>query len=169
MQRQYEVFLKKNINDMSKDISDMTYTFINPETNKPTVVPAAHFKNILSKVKEQYIEEQTQNMFLSIVYNQLKSLKENDERYFHQALMCLDLNIKPDDLRVNERIALLETQSYLNQKQHEEKKDFHLLDSSIIEYFEIAKNDPDLQKDIIEFSNSASSYNLEDIDIADDF
>ena len=52
------------------------------------------------------MEEITQRQFLTIMYNQLSALKKEDEKYFQQAMLCLDLGINPKDLRVNEQIAL---------------------------------------------------------------
>ena len=106
MRKNYDDFLQLKPKDMSKTISDVTYTFINPETQKPTVVPPAHYEKFLEKIHEQALDEVTKNKFLTIMYESLKKLKSEDEKYFIQALMCLDMNLKPNDLRINEQIAL---------------------------------------------------------------
>ena len=93
MRKQYDDFTQMKLKDMCKNISDMTYTYINPETQEPTRVPAAHYEKILDQVKEQYMVEITSRQFLNIMYNQLSALKKEDPKYFNQALLCLDLGI----------------------------------------------------------------------------
>lgn len=153
MRRQYDDFTQLKIKDMSKTMSDMTFEYINPETQEPTKVPAAHYENILNQVQEQYLSEITSRQFLNIMYTQLSNLKKEDEKYFNQALLCLDLGLNPKDLRINEQIALSYTEDYINTKKEEEKKNFHLLSSDIIEQYVGSKNDPILQAQIIRESN----------------
>jgi hypothetical protein len=76
---------------MSKTISDMTYKYINPSTNEPTKVPPVHYEKILDQVTEKYMADVTSRQFLTIMYNQLSSLKKEDEKYFREAIMCLDI------------------------------------------------------------------------------
>ena len=45
---------------MSKTIHDMTYTYINPETKKPTDVPTKHYQDILKQPVEVMVEETSQ-------------------------------------------------------------------------------------------------------------
>ena len=52
MRKQYDDFTQLKLKDMSKSISDMTYKYINPETQVPTVVPPGHYEKILDQVKE---------------------------------------------------------------------------------------------------------------------
>ena len=125
MEKQYDVFRKMKQKEMSKAISDMTYEYINPETNYPTVVPASHYDKILGLVKEQFIDVAMQNEFLNIAYDQLKRLKTQDPKYFYQALLCLDMNIKPNDLRTNERLALSLTYDEIDNKENNSKKEFN--------------------------------------------
>ena len=153
MRRQYDDFTQLKIKDMSKTMSDMTFEYINPETQEPTKVPAAHYENILNQVQEQYLSDITSRQFLNIMYTQLSNLKKEDEKYFNQALLCLDLGLNPKDLRINEQIALSYTEDYINTKKEEEKKNFHLLSSDIIEQYVGSKNDPILQAQIIRESN----------------
>lgn len=47
MRKQYDDFTQMKIKEMCKSISDMTYTYLDPETHLPTKVPASHYeKNI---------------------------------------------------------------------------------------------------------------------------
>jgi len=110
MQKQYDDFIKMKSKEMSKYISDMTYTFLDPVTKQPTRVPASHYEKILNKVKEQYIADVTKQTFLNTMYVQLKALRDEEPKYFQKALLCLDMGLKPSDLRVDEQIALQYTQ-----------------------------------------------------------
>ena len=84
MRRQYDDFTQLKIKDMSKSISDMTYKYINPETQAPTKVPPTHYEKILDQVTEKYMADITSRQFLTIMYNQLSALKKEDEKYFNQ-------------------------------------------------------------------------------------
>lgn len=153
MRKKYDDFLQLKLKDMSKSISDMTYTYINPETEKPTKVPATHYEKILNEIEENYIADAMSRQFLIIVYNQLTAIKKEDEKYFKQALLCMDIGINPKDLRVNEQIALQDTYDYLEEKQKKEKKAFHLLNKELIDFYEEAKSDDEFHKYVIENMN----------------
>ncbi|MBO5004131.1 MAG: hypothetical protein J6D03_02550 [Clostridia bacterium] len=153
MRKQYDDFTQLKLKDMSKSMSDMTYKYINPETQEPTRVPPAHYEKILDQVTEKYMGEITSRKFLTIMYEQLNALKKEDDKYFQQALICLDQGINPKDLRVNEQIALTYTYEYMSEKQKELKKDFHFLSEDISDTFSESKNNPRLQSEIIKYSN----------------
>lgn len=153
MRKQYDDFTQLKLKDMSKSISDMTYKYINPETQTPTKVPPAHYEKILDQVTEKYVSDITSRQFLTIIYNQLVNLKKEGEKYFTQALMCLDLGLNPKDLRINEQIALELTYDVFEDKKENEKKDFHFLDSEIVNAFEETKNNPNVQAQIVKESN----------------
>ena len=164
MRKQYDDFTQLKLKDMSKTISDMTYKYINPDTQTPTVVPAGHYEKILDQVQEQYMGEITSRQFLVIMYNQLNALKKEDEKYFNQALLCMDMGLNPKDLRINEQIAITYTNDYIEDKQKTEKKNFHMLSEDIVSNFEFAKSDPRLQSDVIRFSNSIENRDRSDRD-----
>lgn len=63
MNKNYDDFTKMKPKEMSKTISDMTYNYINPETNLPTIVPPAHYEKILNKVRGEVIAEETKRIF----------------------------------------------------------------------------------------------------------
>ena len=164
MRKQYDDFTQLKLKDMSKTISDMTYKYINPDTQTPTVVPAGHYEKILDQVQEQYMGEITSRQFLVIMYNQLNALKKEDEKYFNQALLCMDMGLNPKDLRINEQIAITYINDYIEDKQKTEKKNFHMLSEDIVSNFEFAKSDPRLQSDVIRFSNSIENRDRSDRD-----
>lgn len=164
MRKQYDDFTQLKLKDMSKTMSDMTYKYINPDTQKPTVVPAGHYEKILDQVQEQYMGEITSRQFLIIMYNQLNALKKEDEKYFNQALLCMDMGLNPKDLRINEQIAITYTNDFIEDKQRMEKKNFHMLSEDIVSNFEYAKNDSKLQSDIIRYSNNIENRKRSDRD-----
>lgn len=162
MRKQYDDFTQLKLKDMCKNISDMTYTYINPDSGKPTKVPAAHYEKILDKVKEQYMGEITSRQFLTIMYNQLNALKKEDEKYFMQALLCIDMGINPKDLRVDEQIAISYTHDYIEDKQKTEKKNFHLLSQDIVDTYNDSKENPLIQTQAINGSEEHDISKQED-------
>lgn len=153
MRRQYDDFTQLKLKDMSKTMSDMTYEYINPDTQKPTKVPAVHYEKILDRVTEKYMADITSRQFLTIMYNQLTALKKEDEKYFNQALLCMDIGLNPKDLRIDEQIAIEYTNGYIEDKKSFEKKNFHFLNEDIVNAYNESKNDPNLQASVIRESN----------------
>lgn len=153
MRRQYDDFTQLKLKDMSKTMSDMTYEYINPDTQEPTKVPAVHYEKILDRVTEKYMADITSRQFLTIMYNQLTALKKEDEKYFNQALLCMDIGLNPKDLRIDEQIAIEYTNSYIEDKKSFEKKNFHFLSEDIVNAYIESKNDPNLQASVIRESN----------------
>lgn len=162
MQKQYDDFAKMKPKEMSKAISDMTYTYINPETEKPTVVPPQHYEKILSRVKEQYIDEITRVQILNVIYTQLKSLKEENPVAFDKALLCLDLGLKPNDLRVNEQIALGMTLEMMQEKEAKEKKNYHFMNNDFVDFFKDTKDSPEVQAEVIRQNNELEACEIEE-------
>ena len=153
MIRQYDEFAKLGLKDMSKKISDMTYLYVNPETHRPTVVPPKHYDKILSQVKEELTTSITRRSFLIVMYNQIKALKDEEPKLFQEAFLCLEKGLKPTDLRINEDLALRLVSEMLDDKRNKDKKNFHLLDSDILEYFDEMKNDPSIHAQILRETN----------------
>ena len=153
MRKQYDDFTQLKLKDMSKSISDMTYKYINPNTNEPTKVPPAHYEKILDQVTEKYMADVTSRQFLTIMYNQLSALKKEDEKYFNEALICMDQGLNPKDLRIDEQIALEYTNGFIDEKKSVEKKEFHFMSEDIVDAFREAKDSPELQTQIVRESN----------------
>ena len=165
MRRQYDDFTQLKLKDMSKSISDMTYKYINPETDKPTKVPPVHYEKILDQVTEKYMADITSRQFLTIMYNQLNGLKKEDEKYFQQALLCIDLGLNPKDLRIDEQIALEYTNEFLDERKQVLKKDNHILDQSIIDFYNDTKENPDIQSHAVKESNKLEGLNKSNKDM----
>lgn len=153
MRKQYDDFTQLKLKDMSKSISDMTYKYINPETQTPTKVPPNHYEKILDQVTEKYMSDITSRQFLTIMYTQLNNLKKEDEKYFNQALLCMDLGLNPKDLRIDDQIAIEYSNSFIEDKKNYEKKNYHFLSEDIINSYIEAKNDPNLQASVVRESN----------------
>lgn len=88
------------------------------------------------------------------MYNQLTTLKKEDEKYFTEALLCMDLEINPKDLRINEQIALQFTNDYIEDARKVEKKNYHFLRDDFVEKYIETRDDKDLQGDFIIMSNA---------------
>lgn len=153
MRKQYDDFTQLKLKDMSKSISDMTYKYINPDTQEPTRVPPAHYEKILDQVTEKYMADVTSRQFLTIMYNQLSALKKEDEKYFNQALVCMDMGLNPKDLRIDEQIAIEYTNGFIEDKKNYEKKNYHFLSEDIVSAYNESKNNPELQADVVRESN----------------
>ena len=153
MRKQYDDFTQLKPKDMSKAISDMTLKYINPSTQEPTRVPPSHYEKILDQVTEKYMADITSRQFLTIMYNQLSALKKEDEKYFNQALLCMDMGLNPKDLRIEEQIAIEYTNSFIDDKKQYEKKNYHFLSEDIINAYNESKNNPELQSDVVRESN----------------
>lgn len=164
MRKQYDDFTQMKLKDMCKSMSDMTYTYINPDSGEPTKVPPSHYEKILEAVKENYMGEITSRQFLTIMYNQLNALKKEDEKYFRQALLCIDMGINPKDLRVDEQIAISFTDDYMEDKQKQEKKNFHLLSQDIVDTYNESKENPLIQARAIEVPDEVDKQQDDDID-----
>lgn len=156
MNRQFDIFTKMKITEMCKTIHDMTYTYINPETKKPTEVPAKHYQDILKQPVEVLVEDQVKKQFLNIMYKQLKSLKEEEPHLFYQSLLLLDIGKSPDSLAINEEIALKMTADRISEDEKKPKKksepQFQISNSKYIEAYNSIKDDENIMADIFDIS-----------------
>ena len=74
------------IKEVCDNISRMTYSYINPDTKQPTVVPSKHYKDILKKIKyyedrkakndEKLAQLNEDNLTLTSTLKLLKQKKE---------------------------------------------------------------------------------------------
>ena len=55
---QFDLFQKMKIKEVCDNISRMTYSYINPDTKQPTVVPSKHYKDILDQPVEVLVNDQ---------------------------------------------------------------------------------------------------------------
>ncbi len=153
MRTVYDEVLQMKPKELSKTMEDMTFKFMNPETNQPTRVPASHYEKELSHEIERAIVQTTNRQFLTIMYNQLNALKKEDPKYFFQALICMDNNLNPKDLRMPEQIAMNHTYDYIEEKQIQERKQFRFFNQNITNEYQRAISDPSIQAEYMELSN----------------
>lgn len=153
MRTVYDEVLQMKPKELSKTMEDMTFKFMNPETNQPTRVPASHYEKELSHEIERAIVQTTNRQFLTIMYSQLNALKKEDPKYFFQALICMDNNLNPKDLRMPEQIAMNHTYDYIEEKQIQERKQFRFFNQDITNEYQRAISDPSIQAEYMELSN----------------
>lgn len=153
MRTVYDEVLQMKPKELSKTMEDMTFKFMNPETNQPTRVPASHYEKELGHEIERAIVQTTNRQFLTIMYNQLNALKKEDPKYFFQALICMDNNLNPKDLRMPEQIAMNHTYDYIEEKQIQERKQFRFFNQDITNEYQRAISDPSIQAEYMELSN----------------
>ncbi len=153
MRKFYDNFIQSKPKEMAKIIEDMTFKFIDPKTQQPTRVPAAHYEKELGQEIERTVSQAVSLKFLSIMYDQLNLFKKENEDLFYKALICLDNGLNPKDLRISEQIALNHTYEFLQNKQIEEKRNFHLFNPEITEEYKKGLTDPNIQAQAMEISN----------------
>ncbi len=154
MNKQFDLFQKMKIKEVCDNISRMTYSYINPDTKLPTVVPSKHYKDILDQPVEVLVNDQVKKQFLNIMFKQMKALKEEEPILFNETLLLMDLNKTPDTLDLNEEAALKITATELVESEKSKKKEFHLVDQEYIDSYETTKNDSELMASL--FGNTVS-------------
>lgn len=158
MNKQFDVFVKMKISEMSKTIHDMTYTYINPETKKPTDVPAKHYQDILKQPVEVMVKDQVKRQFLNIMYKQLKNLKEEEPHLFYQSLLLLDIGKSPDSLAINEEIAVKMAGDLMIEDEKKPRKKsepkFQITNQCYVEKYEEIKNDDKIMAEFFDHSDA---------------
>ncbi len=153
MRKVYDEIIQQKPKEMAKTLEDITFKYPNPETNQPTVVPAAHYEKELGQVIEKTISQSVNRQFLTIMFGQLNALKKDNEQLFYQALICIDNNLNPKDLRMPEQIAINHTYDYIQEMQRTEKKNFRFFNQDILNEYNKAITNPDIQAEAMEISN----------------
>ena len=98
MNKQFDLFQKMKIKEVCDNISRMTYSYINPDTKQPTVVPSKHYKDILKKIK--YYEDRK---------------AKNDEKL---------AQLNEDNLTLTSTLKLLKQKKEILEKMESELSDF---------------------------------------------
>lgn len=149
MRTQFDDFKSMKLKQACKAIEDMTYSFVNPETDKPTFVPAKHYESILNKTVEIFIDERLKMEVLNTIYNQLEFIEKEYGDDFLKALICKEMKIKPNDMSTVQKIALQETFEFIQEQRSLGKKvDFHLLSQDIVNKFNEVVNNKELHASI---------------------
>ncbi len=153
MRKFYDDFIQSKPREMAKLMEDMTFKYLNPESQQPTRVPAAHYEKELGQELERTVSQAVSLRFLTIMYDQLNLFKKENEDLFYKALICMDNNLNPKDLRISEQIALNHSYEVLQNKQIEEKRKFHFFNQDIVDEYKKGLTDPNLQARAMELSN----------------
>lgn len=153
MRKFYDDFIQSKPKEMAKLMEDMTFKFIDPKTQQPTKVPAAHYEKELGQEIERTVSQAVSLKFLSIMFEQLNLFKKENEDLFYKALICMDNGLNPKDLRISEQIALNHAYDVLQNKQLEEKRKFRFFNTEITEEYRKGLTDPDIQAAAMEISN----------------
>lgn len=161
MNKQFDLFVKMKIKELSENISRMTYAYINPDTKQPTVVPAKHYKDILDQPVEVMVNDQVKRQFLNIMFKQMKSLKEEEPVLFYETLLLMDMNKTPDSLELNEEAAIKITAQELVEDEKTLKKKFHLVNSEYLDKYEDTKNDSELMASLFGQEPADNVYKFE--------
>lgn len=144
MKKKYEDFTKLKIKDMCKVISDMTYTYLQPDTHKPTEVPSKHYETILSEPIEEMITETIKLQQLELIYTNLVEMQKTYKEDFYKSLICIECGLNPKDLSIQERIGLDEIYAEVDDKLKNEKKTFIFLNENVINNFKKYTRDKNL-------------------------
>ena len=74
------------------------------------------------------------------------------------------MGINPKDLRMDEQIAISFTDNYMDDKQKQEKRNFHLLSQDIVDTYNESKGNPMIQAQAIKMSNEYNDKQQDDMD-----
>lgn len=96
----YDEFKGLTKEKMATAMEDMTFQY------QETRVPKKHYKKLLDVVFEEMIENSVSIKLVNTYYQTLETLFKENPKWFMQALMCLDLGIKPNHIKSDEYQAL---------------------------------------------------------------
>jgi hypothetical protein len=96
----YDEFTKMPVAKIAQQISDMTFAF------QETRVPSKHYKDKLSKSFEEVVEDSVAINLLNTYYKTLKTLFDENPKWFMEAILCIDMRLKPSTIKADEYQAL---------------------------------------------------------------
>lgn len=120
----YDDFTKLPLTKMAQAISDITYGY------KETQVPKEHYKKALSAGYEEIVSANVSVKLVETIYNILDGLQKESPRLFYQALVLLDMGIKPSNMSAQQYQALS-----LVSDDFEQNKKAHMLNAQTYENF----------------------------------
>ncbi|AXN36879.1 hypothetical protein DT351_11055 (plasmid) [Latilactobacillus curvatus] len=100
MRTAYDEFNRLPVAKMAQSIADMTFAY------KQTRVPSKHYKDLLGKPLAEMVEDSVSINLLNTYFKTLKTLLDENPKWFMQALLCLDLKITPANIKAEELQAL---------------------------------------------------------------
>ena len=120
----YDDFTKLPLTKMAQAISDITYGY------KETQIPKEHYKKALSAGYEEIVSANVSVKLVETIYNMLDGLQKESPRLFYQALVLLDMGIKPSNMSAQQYQALS-----LVSDDFEQNKKAHMLNAQTYENF----------------------------------
>ena len=99
-QNYYDEFVKLPLDKMAQKMEDMTFLY------HETRVPKKHYKEKLSVAVEEMIESGVEMNLIATYYRTLEELKKQNGKWFFQALLCLEVGVKPSTIKHSEYQAL---------------------------------------------------------------
>ncbi|HAQ2200583.1 TPA: hypothetical protein IXI47_002016 [Enterococcus faecium] len=99
-QNYYDEFVKLPLDKMAQKMEDMTFLY------NETRVPKKHYKERLSVAVEEMIESGVEMNLIATYYRTLEELKKQNAKWFFQALLCLEVGVKPSTIKPSEYQAL---------------------------------------------------------------
>ncbi|EHK9937621.1 hypothetical protein QL848_002438 [Enterococcus faecium] len=124
-QNYYDEFVKLPLDKMAQKIEDMTFLY------NETRVPKKHYKERLSVAVEEMIESGVEMNLIATYYRTLEELKKQNAKWFFQALLCLEVGVKPSAIKPSEYQAL-----ELTYAKFIETKKAKTVSSEWLDYFE---------------------------------
>ena len=100
MKTYFDEFTKLSLNKMAQKITDMTYCY------QETRVPITHYKKLLGKSAEEMVESSVAINLIDTYVKTLKTLHDENPKWFMHALLCIDMKITPANIKANEYQAL---------------------------------------------------------------
>lgn len=102
MKKVFDEFCKLPLAKMSKKISEMTYLY------QGTQVPDSHYKKLLDNTIIDTLSSETsvQTVLLQAVFKTLQALQKESPKLFMKALLCIDNNIKVEEMDARTYYAL---------------------------------------------------------------
>lgn len=149
MSKNYDEFVKLKQKEMSRKISDMTFTYLQPETKQPTYVPASHYEKILGQSIEEAISETAQLTLLNTFYTQINALKKENPVLWDKTMICLEMGIKPADMQIQEKNALIETFDFIQESRKTQKTKFHFMDERYVNFYNNSMEDMQRQAELM--------------------
>ena len=120
----YDDFTKLPLTKMAQAMSDITYGY------QETQVPKEHYKKALSTCYEELVSANVSVKLVETIYNMLNGLQKESPRLFYQALVLLDMGIKPSNMSAQQYQALS-----LVSDDFEQSKKAHMLNAQTYENF----------------------------------
>lgn len=120
----YDEFPRLPVDKMAQSISDMSFNY------NDIMIPKKYYKAQLTKSIEEVIESSVELNLIDTYFRTLEKLKKENDKWFFQALLCLDSGVKPSSMSNAEYQAMELT--YLK---FTETKKAKILDTNWLEEF----------------------------------